>query len=50
MDWDKISNHYRGPSIDASYQVSVQLGEGFQRRGLKWEKLMDGRRRTMGSK
>jgi hypothetical protein len=23
---------YRGPSIDASYQVSVHLAEGFQRR------------------
>jgi len=31
---------YRGPSIDASYQVSVHLAEGFQRR-LKCEKLTD---------
>ena len=31
---------YRGPSIDASYQVSVHLAEGFQRRRLKCEKLM----------
>jgi hypothetical protein len=31
-------------TIDASYQVSVQLAEGFQRRGLKCEKLTaDGR-------
>jgi hypothetical protein len=30
MDWDEISNLYRGPSIDASYQVSVHLAEGFQ--------------------
>ena len=30
---------YRGPSIDASYQVSVQLAKGFQRRRLKCEKL-----------
>jgi hypothetical protein len=29
MDWDKMSNPYRGPSIDASYQVSVHLAEGF---------------------
>ena len=29
---------YRGPSIDASYQVSVHLVEGFQRRKLKCEK------------
>jgi hypothetical protein len=38
---DKMSNHYRGPSIDASYQVSIHLAEGFQRRRLKCEKLMD---------
>jgi hypothetical protein len=25
MDWDEISNLYRGPSIKASYQVSVHL-------------------------
>jgi hypothetical protein len=25
MDWDEMSNIYRGPSIDASYQVSVHL-------------------------
>ena len=31
----------RGPSIDASYQVSVHLAEGFQRRRLKCEKLTD---------
>jgi hypothetical protein len=36
-----MGNHYRGPSIDASYQVSVHLDEGFQRRRLKCEKLMD---------
>jgi hypothetical protein len=40
MDRDKMSNLYRGPSIDASYQVSVHLAEGFQRR-LKCEKLTD---------
>jgi hypothetical protein len=32
MDRDKMSNLYRGPSIDASYQVSVHLAEGLQRR------------------
>jgi hypothetical protein len=32
-----MNNLYRGPSIDASYQVSVQLAEGFQRRRLKCE-------------
>jgi hypothetical protein len=31
MDWDEMSNLYRGPSIEASYQVSVHLAEGFQR-------------------
>jgi hypothetical protein len=41
MDRDKMSNLYKGPSIDASYQVSVHLAEGFQRRRLKCEKLMD---------
>jgi hypothetical protein len=25
VDWDEMSNLYRGPSIDASYQVSVHL-------------------------
>ena len=46
MDRDEISNLYRGPSIDASYQVSVHLAEGFQRRRLKCEKLTEDRRRT----
>ena len=46
MDRDEMSNHYRGPSIDASYQVSIHLTEGFQRRRLKCEKLTDDRRRT----
>ena len=32
MDRDKMSNLYRGPSIDASYQISVHLGKWFQRR------------------
>jgi hypothetical protein len=31
-DGDEISNLYRGPSIDASYQVSVQLAKQFQGR------------------
>jgi hypothetical protein len=29
MDLDEISNLYRGPSMDASYKVSVHLAEGF---------------------
>jgi hypothetical protein len=32
--WDKMSNLYRGPSIDASYQISVHLVKWFQRRTL----------------
>ena len=31
-DRDKISNPYREPSIDDSYQVSVHLAKWFQRR------------------
>ena len=31
-DRDEMSNVYRGPSIDASYQVSVHLAKRFQRR------------------
>jgi len=43
MDRDEMSNLYRGPSIDASYQVSVHSAEGFWRRRLKCEKLTDNR-------
>ena len=46
-DQDKMSNLYRGPSIDASYQVSLYLTEGFQRRRLKCEKLTDDGRQVM---
>jgi hypothetical protein len=46
MNRDKMSKLYRGPSIDASYQVSVHLAKRFQRRRLQCEKLTDGRRRT----
>jgi hypothetical protein len=41
MDRDKMSTIYKGPSIDASYQVLLHLAEGFQRRRLKCEKLTD---------
>ena len=41
MDWDEMSNLYRKPAIDASYQVLLHLVEGFQRRRLKCEKLTD---------
>jgi hypothetical protein len=34
MDRDEMSNLYRGPSIDASYRVSVHLDQRFQRRRL----------------
>jgi hypothetical protein len=36
-----MSNLYRGPSIDASYQISHQLALQFQMRRLKCEKLTD---------
>jgi hypothetical protein len=32
MDQDKLSNLYRGPPIDDTYQVSVYLAKRFQRR------------------
>ena len=47
QDRDKMSNLYKGPSINASYQVSVHLAEGFQRRRLKCEKLTDDGRQVM---
>jgi hypothetical protein len=47
MDRDKMSNLYGGPSIYTSYQVSVHMVEGFQRRRLKWEKLTDDGRQVM---
>jgi hypothetical protein len=47
MDRDKMSKIYKGPSIDASYQVSVHLAKGFQRRRLKCEKLTDDGRQVM---
>jgi hypothetical protein len=43
----KNEQFYKGPSIDASYQVSVHLAEGFQRRRLKCEKLTDDGRKVM---
>ena len=46
IDRDKMSILQRGPSIDASYQISVHLAERFQRRRLKCEKLTDDRQRT----
>ena len=46
MDRDEMSNLYREPSIDASYQISYQLALRFQRRRLKCEKLTHDKRRT----
>ena len=48
MDRNKMSNIYKGLCIDASYQVSAHLAEGFQRRRLKCEKLTDDGRQVMG--
>jgi len=42
-----MSNLYKEPSIDTSYQVSVHLAKGFQRRILKCEKLTDDGRQVM---
>ena len=47
MNWDEMSNFYRGLSTDASYQVSLHLAVGFQRRRLKCEKLTDDSRQVM---
>jgi hypothetical protein len=44
-----MSNLYRGPSIDASYQVSVHFAKGFQRRRLKWEKLTKDRHQVIAN-
>ena len=35
MDWNEINNLNRGPSIDASYQVSVHFAKQFKRRFLE---------------
>ena len=45
MDRNEMSNLYKGPSIDVSYQVSVHLAK-VQRRRLKCKKLTDDRWRT----
>jgi hypothetical protein len=37
MGRDKMSNLYRELSIDASYQFSIHLAEGFQWRRLKYD-------------
>jgi hypothetical protein len=35
IDRDEMSNLYRGPSIDASYQVSVHLAERVSEEKIK---------------
>ena len=35
IDRDKMSNLYRGPSIDAAYQVSIHLAKRFQRKQIR---------------
>ena len=49
-DHDEMSILYRGPPLSASYQVSVNLAEEFQRRRLKCEKLTDDGRQTTDAK
>ena len=44
---DEMGNLNGWPSTDASYQVSVHLPKGFQRRRLKCENLTDDWRQTM---
>jgi hypothetical protein len=34
MDQNEMSTLYRGPPIDASYQVSVHLAKRFQKRSI----------------
>jgi hypothetical protein len=36
----EMSNLYRGPSIDASYQISVHLGKWFQRKHGRHRRLL----------
>jgi hypothetical protein len=42
-----MSNLYREPSMDTSYQISDQLALWFQRRRLKCEKLTDDGRQVI---
>jgi hypothetical protein len=44
---DAMSNRYRGPSIDVSYQVSFHLAKRFHKKRLKCEKLTDDGRQLM---
>ena len=49
MDRDEMSNLYRGPPIDASYQVSVHLEKRFQRRRFFLEIIQSETRIVYGS-
>jgi hypothetical protein len=44
---DAMSNRYREPSIDVSYQVSFHLAKRFHKKRLKCEKLTDDGRQLM---
>jgi hypothetical protein len=46
-DRDEMSNLYKGPSIDASYQILVYLVKWFQRRRFICEKLTDNGHQVM---
>jgi hypothetical protein len=48
MDRDEMSNVYRGPPIDASYQVSVHLAKRFQRRRFYRNQLIRNKSRLLG--
>jgi hypothetical protein len=48
MDRDEMSNHYRGPPIDASYKVSVHLATQFQRRRFYSNLNIDISKNTVG--
>jgi endonuclease III-like uncharacterized protein len=39
MNLDEMSNLYRGPSKDASYQISVHLAKRFQRRFFRNQQI-----------
>ena len=49
-DQDEISNLYRGPSIDASYQVLVHLAKRFQRRRFLKPEALKSLYRSPGNK
>jgi len=50
MDRNEMSTLYKGPAIDASYQILVHLAHGSQRRRFKCEKLTEERRHQVMTK